>query len=933
MLRTDCIGCSLSIYSRSKDPKRFTVCHARLTKYKAPWLQRLGNTMLSFNWRGRAQENTSEESSAHLQDDLQGGGSSDQPSQPSQVPNNITSPTNKEVTIIYENQRWMGTWQPPVAILDIPLWTDAYGNEIALTNLQSNTDDRATLPAASSSLITESPDWEMVITPSTDTEGWQYATVFKHLQYKRPGGRASQRFGDTCRRRAWRKRGGAVDTSSGGNISVAAISLNNDSSSTEGATINTNEKNNRNAGAAASAAASAAAAAAKARETEAKNKAIRGFVTMILDLLSRRNVWTLVPWDPSALFFLYKKHQEIYQQLQQQASQRQIFAADSIPPPSMLHRRSQLLPLENNTKNIENEGGTATLLQDLLCAAMHSRAAYGFAMAAGHITSVTSYIKLQTVQPLTFNAVAGASIEANNEAVAALAGIAPEDILYSMWKNFPFRPCHYVAIDRVNRCVVISIRGTLEIGDLLSDLAAHPMEIQLGGVDGWVHPGILAAASYIHCTIEAALKEAAVKCPGWPVLITGHSLGGGVAALLCMLLRDRGGAEIKGLGSIYAITVGSAAVMSESLAAACEEYVISLVLGSDVIPHLSYASVERLLIEASEASPVRRVAEGLKKKLDSVLSIGGGNTSIGGINNSSNAVSGAAVNAAASGGNALGLAQLLPDSSINPSTPPLVPIIDLSNTNPDITTTTTNVPSILPVPSGVVVPVLHEEDISILNYGSIESDGGLATAAMAQNSNNNKNKISSNNKNTRNTLNAPPITTTMTASQGGVDPDPELLFPPGRILWIFPADEDMSSLAESTSEDALVDEEKMEEAWDAAWEQGRFETNNLASGTASGGSRGGTGEKRVNIDEAEAQVAALHSHTQSNNQNTNQQPEEETTRPPPPSTTVAPPPPPNKKAVPVVVEADRSAFERLLLMPDSLNDHLPHRILEALQQL
>ena len=41
------------------------------------------------------------------------------------------------------------------------------------------------------------------------------------------------------------------------------------------------------------------------------------------------------------------------------------------------------------------------LLQDLLCASMHSRAAYGFAMAAGHVSSVASYIKLQTLQPLT----------------------------------------------------------------------------------------------------------------------------------------------------------------------------------------------------------------------------------------------------------------------------------------------------------------------------------------------------------------------------------------------------------------------------------------------------------------------------------------------------------------------------------------------------
>ena len=70
------------------------------------------------------------------------------------------------------------------------------------------------------------------------------------------------------------------------------------------------------------------------------------------------------------------------------------------------------------------------------------------------------------------------------------------------------------------------------MGDLLSDLSAHPMEVSLAGVEegGWVHQGIFAAATYIHCNTQAALEEAAAKCPGWPVLVTGHSLGGGQAS-------------------------------------------------------------------------------------------------------------------------------------------------------------------------------------------------------------------------------------------------------------------------------------------------------------------------------------------------------------------------------------------------------------------
>lgn len=44
---------------------------------------------------------------------------------------------------------------------------------------------------------------------------------------------------------------------------------------------------------------------------------------------------------------------------------------------------------------------TCHTTQDLLCAAMHARAAYGFPLAAGLMSDVPSYIRLQTLQPLT----------------------------------------------------------------------------------------------------------------------------------------------------------------------------------------------------------------------------------------------------------------------------------------------------------------------------------------------------------------------------------------------------------------------------------------------------------------------------------------------------------------------------------------------------
>lgn len=52
---------------------------------------------------------------------------------------------------------------------------------------------------------------------------------------------------------------------------------------------------------------------------------------------------------------------------------------------------------------------------------------------------------------------------------------------------------------------------------------------------------------------------------------------GGVAALLAMLMRQAG--LPRGLGPMHCIALGPAAVVSETLAASCEDYVTSVIAG------------------------------------------------------------------------------------------------------------------------------------------------------------------------------------------------------------------------------------------------------------------------------------------------------------------------------------------------------------------
>jgi hypothetical protein len=147
------------------------------------------------------------------------------------------------------------------------------------------------------------------------------------------------------------------------------------------------------------------------------------------------------------------------------------------------------------------------------------------------------------------------------------------------------------------------------------------------------------------------------------------SAAGGTAALVTMLLQQSGLPE--GMGPVRCITLGTggrrgrsprcaaaytprgsrschpppspllchkcllrlpwpaAAVMSRPLAEACEGLVTSVIVGSDVVPHLSLASVEALLLEASRSSPVRRTVEQWGSALAGALVRGGGGAAAG----------------------------------------------------------------------------------------------------------------------------------------------------------------------------------------------------------------------------------------------------------------------------------------------------------------
>ncbi|KAL3906496.1 MAG: hypothetical protein SGPRY_010526 [Prymnesium sp.] len=95
------------------------------------------------------------------------------------------------------------------------------------------------------------------------------------------------------------------------------------------------------------------------------------------------------------------------------------------------------------------------------------------------------------------------------------------------------------------RVVVVAVRGTNDLSDAMIDARALGQRLSLkrmggaGVVDGWAHCGMLTAARLLFDELFEPLTL--LHEAGHQLLLTGHSLGAGVAVLLAALLREKMG--------------------------------------------------------------------------------------------------------------------------------------------------------------------------------------------------------------------------------------------------------------------------------------------------------------------------------------------------------------------------------------------------------
>ncbi|XP_035647680.1 diacylglycerol lipase-beta-like isoform X2 [Oncorhynchus keta] len=171
-------------------------------------------------------------------------------------------------------------------------------------------------------------------------------------------------------------------------------------------------------------------------------------------------------------------------------------------------------------------------------------------------------------------------------------GLQYRDFIYVSFHNQIYEIPFFVALDHKRAAVLVAIRGTLSLRDLLTDLSADCENLPVEGVSGacYAHKGMSQAASYICKKLlnDGILNQAFTIAPEYKLVITGHSLGGGTASLLAILLRS----SFPTL-QCYAFSPPGG-LMSKALADFSKEFVVSVVLGKDLVPRLSYPNMEDL---------------------------------------------------------------------------------------------------------------------------------------------------------------------------------------------------------------------------------------------------------------------------------------------------------------------------------------------------
>lgn len=164
------------------------------------------------------------------------------------------------------------------------------------------------------------------------------------------------------------------------------------------------------------------------------------------------------------------------------------------------------------------------------------------------------------------------------------------DIVYASFENDICRAPFVVLLDHDYKSVVVAIRGTISVQDIITDAIAFTQQIELPDQPNFrAHKGMYQTAFWIKQKLDSGiLDEAFQKVPNYSMVIVGHSLGSGCACLLAMLLKNK----YQDLKCYCYSPPGS--LLNADAATATQSFVTSVTLGHDLVTRLTFYNAQKL---------------------------------------------------------------------------------------------------------------------------------------------------------------------------------------------------------------------------------------------------------------------------------------------------------------------------------------------------
>lgn len=185
----------------------------------------------------------------------------------------------------------------------------------------------------------------------------------------------------------------------------------------------------------------------------------------------------------------------------------------------------------------------------------------------------------------------------HKNALLLVAGLETSDLVYAQFENrFSLMP-YCILLDHESEAIIISIRGSLSLEDLVTDAMIDPEsceelgeEFGFDGTNQYCHAGVVACVQNVYQDLQRhrLLESLEEDFPNYHLRLVGHSLGGASATLLGYMLKPRFN-NLK----VYVISPPGCS-MTWELATQCQEWTTSFVLDSDIVPRLSVLALEDL---------------------------------------------------------------------------------------------------------------------------------------------------------------------------------------------------------------------------------------------------------------------------------------------------------------------------------------------------